>query len=100
MDVSNFTTVRGNTRLVTQFENPFSTLYVKNQFGLWTFQNRTIYQRRCNGYLEVVPTEGVEPTHPYGYQILSLARLPIPPRRHVTPEYILSAAEVNKFQHV
>src|SRR5438045_9764965 len=26
--------------------------------------------------------EGVEPTHPYGYQILSLARLPIPPHRH------------------
>ena len=25
--------------------------------------------------------EGVEPTHPYGYQILSLARLPIPPHR-------------------
>ena len=29
----------------------------------------------------MVPTEGVEPTHPYEYQILSLARLPIPPRR-------------------
>jgi hypothetical protein len=28
-----------------------------------------------------VPMEGVEPTHPYGYQILSLARLPIPPHR-------------------
>ena len=28
-----------------------------------------------------MPTEGVEPTHPYGYQILSLARLPIPPHR-------------------
>ena len=25
--------------------------------------------------------EGVEPTQPYGYQILSLARLPIPPHR-------------------
>src|SRR5260370_41812632 len=31
--------------------------------------------------LSVVPMEGVEPTHPYGYQILSLARLPIPPHR-------------------
>jgi hypothetical protein len=32
---------------------------------------------------EVVPMEGVEPTHSYEYQILSLARLPIPPhRRH------------------
>jgi hypothetical protein len=31
--------------------------------------------------LQMVPMEGVEPTHPYGYQILSLARLPIPPHR-------------------
>jgi hypothetical protein len=31
--------------------------------------------------IEMVPTEGVEPTHSYEYQILSLARLPIPPRR-------------------
>lgn len=30
----------------------------------------------------MVPAEGVEPTHPHGYQILSLARLPIPPHRH------------------
>lgn len=30
---------------------------------------------------EVVPAEGVEPTHSREYQILSLARLPIPPRR-------------------
>ena len=29
----------------------------------------------------MVPTEGVEPTHSHEYQILSLARLPIPPRR-------------------
>jgi hypothetical protein len=29
----------------------------------------------------VVPTEGVEPTHSHEYQILSLARLPIPPHR-------------------
>ena len=29
----------------------------------------------------MVPMEGVEPTQPYGYQILSLARLPIPPHR-------------------
>ena len=31
--------------------------------------------------MRLVPAEGVEPTHPFGYQILSLARLPIPPRR-------------------
>ena len=30
---------------------------------------------------EMVPMEGVEPTHSYEYQILSLARLPIPPHR-------------------
>ena len=27
--------------------------------------------------------EGVEPTRPFGHQILSLARLPIPPHRHL-----------------
>ena len=33
--------------------------------------------------LLMVPMEGVEPTHSHEYQILSLARLPIPPhRRH------------------
>src|SRR5262245_11205274 len=31
----------------------------------------------------MVPMEGVEPTHSYEYQILSLARLPIPPHRLV-----------------
>ena len=45
----------------------------------------------------MVPTEGVEPTHPHGYQILSLARLPIPPRRHVDPKYISGPGEVNQF---
>ncbi len=35
--------------------------------------------------IQMVPMEGVEPTHPYGYQILSLARLPIPPHR--LPDY-------------
>ena len=39
-------------------------------------------------FILMVPTEGVEPTHPHGYQILSLARLPIPPRRHMSIEYI------------
>ena len=33
--------------------------------------------------------EGVEPTHPYGYQILSLARLPIPPHRLPTMKLVL-----------
>ncbi len=28
-----------------------------------------------------MPAEGIEPTHPCEYQILSLARLPVPPRR-------------------
>ncbi len=35
-----------------------------------------------NPLRKLVPTEGVEPTHSSEYQILSLARLPIPPRRH------------------
>ena len=48
----------------------------------------------------MVPTEGVEPTHPYGYQILSLARLPIPPRRHWNAKYISPPAKVNQFWRV
>ena len=32
--------------------------------------------------IKMVPMEGIEPPHPYEYQILSLARLPIPPHRH------------------
>ena len=35
---------------------------------------------RDHGLL-MVPMEGVEPTHSHEYQILSLARLPIPPHR-------------------
>lgn len=31
----------------------------------------------------MVPPAGVEPAHPHGYLILSQARLPVPPRRHV-----------------
>ena len=31
----------------------------------------------------VVPAAGVEPARPHGHWILSPARLPIPPRRHV-----------------
>ena len=34
-----------------------------------------------NFLLSLVPMEGIEPPHPYEYQILSLARLPIPPHR-------------------
>jgi hypothetical protein len=31
----------------------------------------------------MVPEEGLEPSHPEGYQILSLARLPVPPLRRL-----------------
>jgi hypothetical protein len=41
--------------------------------------------------------EGVEPTHPHGYQILSLARLPIPPHRPKQNEYSGAVPEVNYF---
>ena len=37
--------------------------------------------------IRMVPTEGVEPTRPRGHQILSLARLPVPPRRRKGGEY-------------
>ena len=45
------------------------------------FQWLRLLMRGDNNLICMVPTEGVEPTHPHGYQILSLARLPIPPRR-------------------
>ena len=32
----------------------------------------------------MVPQEGLEPPHPREYQILSLARLPIPPLRQLS----------------
>ena len=47
----------------------------------------------------MVPMEGVEPTHSYEYQILSLARLPIPPHRPFGgEEYKTGTAEVNRFR--
>ena len=36
-----------------------------------------VFYKRC----AVVPTTGLEPVRPEGQQILSLRRLPIPPRR-------------------
>jgi len=47
----------------------------------------------------MVPTEGVEPTHPHGYQILSLARLPIPPHRppiKFSPDIVRGSRSVQK----
>src|SRR5687768_14845355 len=41
----------------------------------------------------LVPGEGVEPTHPFGYQILSLARLPVPPSGPQGREYKASPPE-------
>lgn len=51
-----------------------------------------------NTLIMMVPMEGVEPTHSYEYQILSLARLPIPPRRLWSSQYISGRAEVNQFR--
>jgi hypothetical protein len=41
-----------------------------------------IYKNNIYEKFELVPSVGVEPTHPHGYKILSLARLPIPPQGH------------------
>lgn len=38
--------------------------------------------------LNMVPGEGLEPSHCYQHRILSPARLPIPPSRHVKFEII------------
>ena len=48
----------------------------------------------------MVPTEGVEPTHPCGYQILSLARLPVPPHRPPARLYFPELREANEFSFV
>jgi hypothetical protein len=45
------------------------------------FASRPLNSARCIPPNLKVPAEGLEPTHPCGYQILSLARLPIPPHR-------------------
>lgn len=37
----------------------------------------------------MVPAAGLEPARPEGQQILSLQRLPIPPRRHLKNEMTL-----------
>src|SRR5687767_6149802 len=50
----------------------------------------------CKYVIMLVPTEGVEPTHSFEYQILSLARLPIPPRRPPNGrQYKTGQGEVN-----
>gem|GEM_PF-6368628 len=36
----------------------------------------------------LLPGEGIEPSQPYSYQILSLARLPIPPPRHIIIQHV------------
>ena len=37
--------------------------------------------------VERVPGVGIEPTQPFGYEILSLARIPVPPPGHVAIVY-------------
>ena len=49
---------------------------------LLDFHIRRNNQRVCND-VDVVPLAGIEPARPRGHQILSLARLPIPPQGHI-----------------
>lgn len=44
----------------------------------------------CEKNIEMVPEVGIEPTHGCPYQILSLARLPVPPLRQKSKEAILT----------
>ena len=51
----------------------------------------------------MVPMEGLEPTRPCGHQILSLARLPIPPHRRTINIYggnygLVKAAGKSRFE--
>jgi hypothetical protein len=45
----------------------------------------------------MVPTEGVEPTHSHEYQILSLARLPIPPHRQPIKSMLFAISPLSFF---
>ncbi len=42
---------------------------------------------RARAGLPLVPTRGLEPPRPFGQQILSLSRLPIPPRRRTSARF-------------
>ena len=45
----------------------------------------------------MVPAEGLEPPHSYEYQILSLARLPIPPRRQPIKNEVIRTSADGKY---
>ena len=47
-----------------------------------------------NSYL--VRKEGLEPTRPFGHQILNLARLPVPPLSHVTTQKLQCSPTLGK----
>ena len=50
---------------------------------LWIAPPNTLSRKKpsqnCEGFFVLVRETGIEPVHPYGYKILSLGRLPIPP---------------------
>ena len=45
--------------------------------------NKKTPRKNSGRFKILVPVEGIEPTHCYQYEILSLARLPVPPHRQV-----------------
>ena len=70
-----------------RFELPTSCTPCKRATRLRYGPNKVDQRRQCYGRWQatsvflrpLVPGGGVEPPHPLGYKILSLARLPIPP---------------------
>jgi hypothetical protein len=55
-----------------------------NPLGSTSLRSERSVERRLHW---IVPVEGLEPPRPHGHQILSLARLPIPPHRQVLGMY-------------
>ena len=49
------------------------------------------FQNGISPMESALPAEGIEPTHPCEYWILSPARLPVPPRRLCTEDKALAA---------
>ena len=75
----------------TDFDFGGSELGQRFDFRRYRVTTCQAIQRKSLNYM--VPTEGVEPTHSHEYQILSLARLPVPPRRQQCANIFQRAAK-------
>ena len=69
---------------------PFCKSTTIRFFIVFSYKQKTQYRPRVQLSLFLVPREGLEPTHPCGYRILSPTRLPISPSRHIVMQLMLT----------